>query len=67
VSAKGRFETLPAAHCREPIEANPGNPEYTLTISAPTNADTREIGKGIRVLDATDRTGEVYQLPLGDR
>ena len=63
-----RFETLPAAHWREHIKANPGDPKYTLTISAPTNADAREIGKDIRVLDATDRTGEVYQqrLAIGD-
>jgi len=40
------------------IEANPDDPEYTPTISAPTNADARQIGKDIRVLDAIDRTGE---------
>jgi hypothetical protein len=78
MSAKGRFETFPAAHWRERIEAKPGDPEYKLTISAPTNADVREIdativadrrrsgdlGEDIRVVNAIDRAGEVYQLPL---
>jgi hypothetical protein len=79
VAALGRFETLPAAHWRRRIKANRGDPGYKLTISAPTNADAREIeaaivadprrsgelGEDIRVLDTTDRTGEVYKLPRG--
>ena len=68
---------------RERIDANRADPEFTLTVSAPTNADAREIGAAIRaelrragrlgpdatVLDATDRIGETYKLPLavGDR
>ena len=68
---------------RERIEANRADPEFKLTVSAPTNADAREIGAAIRaelrragrlgpdatVLDATDRVGETYRLPLavGDR
>ena len=68
---------------RERIDANRADPEFTLTVSAPTNADAREIGAAIRaelrragrlgpdatVLDATDRIGETYTLPLavGDR
>jgi hypothetical protein len=68
---------------RERIEANRADPEFKLTVSAPTNADAREIGAAIRaerrrageigddakVLDATDRSGDSYRLPLavGDR
>jgi hypothetical protein len=68
---------------RERIDANRADPEFTLTVSAPTNADAREIGAAIRaesrragrlgpdatVLQATDRIGETYKLPLavGDR
>jgi AAA domain len=33
---------------RERIEDNRADPEFKLTISAPTNADTREIGAAIR-------------------
>lgn len=67
----------------ERTTANADDPNFKLTVSAPTNADCREIGATIRdelrragklgadvaVLDATDRTGEVYRLPLaiGDR
>ena len=68
---------------RERLEANRTDPGFKLTVSAPTNADAREIGAAIRaerrragelggdakVLDATDRNGDTYNLPLavGDR
>ncbi len=68
---------------RERMEANRADPEFKLTVSAPTNADAREIGAAIRaerrragelgddakVLDATDRNGDTYRLALavGDR
>ena len=68
---------------RERIEANRADPDFKLSVSAPTNADAREIGAAIRterqrqgeigpdimVLDATDRYGETYKLPIaiGDR
>jgi hypothetical protein len=66
----------PAAHWRERVEANRDDPEYQLTISAPTNADTREIctairadrrclgelGEDIRAVNAVDRTDEIYAL-----
>src|SRR5271163_3863837 len=67
---------------RERLEANRADPEFQLTVSAPTNADTREIGAAIRaerrrageigddakVMDATDRN-DMYKLPvaIGDR
>jgi hypothetical protein len=63
--------------------ANAHDPDYTLTVSAPTNTDARDISAAIRarrqhagelgpdrvVLDAADQTGAAYQLPLaiGDR
>ena len=63
---------------RERLEANRADPEFKLTVSTPTNADAREIGAAIRaerrragelgddakVLDATDRNGDTYRLPL---
>ena len=68
---------------RERLEANRADPGFKLTVSAPTNADAREIGAAIRaerrgageigddvkVLDATDRNGDTYKLALavGDR
>jgi hypothetical protein len=68
---------------RERVEANRGDPGFTLTLSAPTNADARELGVVIRterrrlgelvkdekIVDATDRSGEAYKLALaiGDR
>jgi hypothetical protein len=68
---------------RERRDANQTDPGFKLTVSAPTNADAREIGAAIRaerrragelgddtkVLDATDRNGDTYRLPLavGDR
>lgn len=64
-------------------QANAGDPNYTLTVSAPTNADARAISAEIRtyrraagelaadlvVLDACDQNGAAYDLPLaiGDR
>ena len=67
----------------ERLEANRADPAFKLTVSAPTNADAREIGAAIRaerrrageigddakILDATDRNGDSYRLPLavGDR
>ena len=63
--------------------ANAHDPDYTLTVSAPSNADARAIGAAIRerrrdagevkpdqvVLDACDQAGVAYSLPLavGDR
>ena len=63
--------------------ANDGRAGYTLTASAPTNADARLIGAAIRerrrvagqvgpdqvTLQATDQNGQNYALPLakGDR
>src|SRR5271166_1929651 len=63
--------------------ANAHDPDYTLTVSAPTNTDARAIGMAIRerrrdagelgpdqvVLDACDQSGAAYALPLavGDR
>lgn len=63
--------------------ANAGDPGYTLSVSAPTNRDAREIGAAIRahrraagelgpdlvVLSAADQAGETFDLPLavGDR
>jgi hypothetical protein len=63
--------------------ANAHDASYTLTVSAPGNADARAIGAAIRerrraagdlgpdqvVLDACDQTGAGYTLPLavGDR
>ena len=66
---------------RERLEANRGDPGFKLTVSAPTNADAREIGAAIRaerrrageigddakVLDATDRNGDTYRLAVGGR
>ncbi len=63
---------------RERLEANRGDPGFRLTVSAPTNADAREIGAAIRaerrrageigddakVLDATNRNGDTYRLAL---
>jgi hypothetical protein len=67
----------------ERLAANRDDPDFTLTISAPTNTDAREIGAAIRgrrrqadqlgpdvkTIEAIDRTGENYNLPLaiGDR
>ena len=63
--------------------ANAGDLGYTLSVSAPTNRDAREIGAAIRqhrrasgelgpdlvVLSAADQAGERFDLPLavGDR
>ena len=68
---------------RQRLESNRSDPGFKLTVSAPTNADAREIGAAIRVerrragelgddakiVDATDRNGDTYRLPLaiGDR
>jgi hypothetical protein len=65
------------------LQANRADPEFKLTVSAPTNADAREIGTAIRaerrrageigddakILDATDRNGDDCRLPIaiGDR
>ncbi len=78
--AGGRQKTVQrvARLWRERIEANRADPGFTLTVSAPTNADAREIGAAIRaerrqagelgddakILDATDRNGDTYRLPL---
>ena len=63
--------------------ANADRPDYTLTVSAPTNADARAISAAIRerrrqseevgpdrvTVSATDQNGVEYDLPLaiGDR
>ena len=63
--------------------ANAHDPDYTLTVSAPTNAEARAVASAIRerrqaagelgpdqvVLDACDQNGVAYALPLaiGDR
>jgi hypothetical protein len=68
---------------RERVEANRGDPGFLLTVSAPTNADAREISAAIRTergrlgeigpdmttIDVTDRNGDNYRLALaiGDR
>lgn len=72
-----------AALWRARVEANAADPGFTLTVSAPTNTDAREIGAAIReqrramgqlgaderVLHATDQAGARFELPLavGDR
>lgn len=72
-----------AALWKARLEANAGDPAFTLTVTAPTNADAREIaaaireqrrgmeqlGPGERVLHATDQAGVPFDLPLavGDR
>ena len=64
-------------------DANAHDPDYTLTVSAPSNADARAIASAIRghrraagelgpdqvVLEAVDQAGMEYDLPLavGDR
>ncbi len=81
----GRDETIQrvARLWRERLGENSSDPNFSLTISAPTNADARELGAAIRVewrqagnlgediktIRATDRTGDTYDLPLavGDR
>jgi hypothetical protein len=72
-----------AALWQERRAAHAGDADYTLSVSAPTNRDAREIGAAIRlhrraagelgrdqvVLSAVDQTGETFELPLavGDR
>ena len=83
--AGGRHATVQrvASLWHERLEANRDDPEFKLTVSAPTNADAREIGTAIRaerrragrlgddvkITDAIDRNGDTYKLPLavGDR
>jgi len=69
-----------AALYRERREANRGDPAYTVTISAPTNADAREISRAVRderramgelgqdrvTVRATDGRGGAYTLPLAE-
>lgn len=69
-----------AALYRERREANRGDPAYTLTISAPTNADAREISRAVRderramgelgedrvTVRATDGRGAAYALLLAE-
>ena len=91
--ADGTAQLVPGGY-REAVEhvadlwaarraANAHDPNYTLTVSAPSNADARAIGAAIRerrrdagelganqvVLDACDQNGTAYSLPLavGDR
>jgi hypothetical protein len=83
--AGGRLATVQrvARLWHERLEANRDDPGFKLTVSAPTNADAREIGAAIRaerrrvgeigddakILDATARNGDTYRLALaiGDR
>ena len=60
-------------------DANRNNPGFSLSVSAPTNADAREIGFAIRglrqaagevgpnatVAKAIDKDGQAFDLPLG--
>ena len=78
--AGGRQQTVQrvARLWRERLEANRADPGFKLTVSAPTNADARdlgaairaerrragEIGDDIKVLDATDRNGDTYRLAI---
>jgi hypothetical protein len=91
--ADGTAQLVPGGY-REAVEhvadlwaarraANAHDPDYTLTVSAPNNADARAIGAALRerrrdagelgldqaVLDACDQSGVAYSLPLavGDR
>jgi conjugative relaxase-like TrwC/TraI family protein len=91
--ADGTLLIVPGAH-RDAIErvadlwaerhqVHAADPDYRLTISAPTNADARAIGAAIRerrratgqlgpdkmTLPAIDQLGATYELPLavGDR
>jgi hypothetical protein len=81
----GRREAIAkvAALWRERRIANQDDPAFTITVSAPTNADAREISAALRevrraageigadrqVVPATDQHGAVYDLALaeGDR
>jgi hypothetical protein len=72
-----------AALVGERLRANAGDPSYTLTVSAPTNADAHRLGVAIREvrrglgqvgedqvrIGAADRDGNVYEMALapGDR
>ncbi len=69
-----------AALYRERREANRSDPAYTVTISAPTNADAREISRAVRDerramgelgqdrvrVRATDGKGGAFALPLAE-
>jgi len=69
-----------AALYRERREANRDDPAYTVTISAPTNADAREISRAVRderramgelgqdrvTVRATDGRGGAYAMPLAE-
>jgi hypothetical protein len=72
-----------AALWQERRTANAHDPDYSLSVSAPTNRDAREVAAAMRqyrraagelgadrvVLSACDQTGDAYDLPLavGDR
>ncbi|MBU8541780.1 MobF family relaxase [Falsiroseomonas tokyonensis] len=72
-----------AALVGERLRANAGDPAYTLTVSAPTNADAHRLGVAIREVrrglgqigedqvrvGAADRDGNAYEMALapGDR
>ncbi len=72
-----------AALWQERRAANAHDPGYSLSVSAPTNRDAREVGAAIRghrraagelgpdqvVLSACDQAGDSYDMPLavGDR
>jgi len=72
-----------AALWQERRAANAGDPDYTLSVSAPTNQDAREISAAIRrhrraageigpdqvALSAIDQIGKTFELTLavGDR
>jgi hypothetical protein len=72
-----------AALAGERLRANAQDPAYTLSASAPTNADAHKLGLAIRAerraigqigadavtISATDGAGNAYQMPIaaGDR
>jgi hypothetical protein len=58
----GRFETLPAAHWREHVEANRDDPGYKLTISAPTNAADLFAANQNRALSIDEVTRHTFDL-----
>ena len=76
---KDRVIEATAALWRERMEANKHDPEFRLTVTAPTNADAREIGVAIRAqqramgllgademtLETVDRRARaVHEMPL---
>ena len=65
---------------RQRLEANRGDPEFKLTAGADKCRRARDraairaerrragqLGHDVKILDATDRNGETYRLPVGSR